>query len=277
MRSSKHGNDSGQDRGPIAGPRGAGHGEGRESDHPEAERVEWPGKAVVQFGTVATFLHPHVRVRHVEIEQFAGRAFPRLQWGARDFGAELREIERVALKHHDGGIPRVRLVALDAAVVEHEIVVVVGLPGLPAIGDVGADLGGVAPIFHEDTAQRPVGATLAIVEDETIVERREGAFPDDMRQEVRPDLHDQVAQLPEAPRHNVKRHRSHEERHENGHDREGTQQSQRRDPGRAHDDQLAVAVELVQCVENRDEQRDGRYHHDEGGDAERRHTQEDDE
>ena len=167
--------------------------------------------------------------------------------------------------------------ALNAAVVEHEIVIVVGLPGLPASGDVGTELGGIPPILHEDSAQRPVGAAFAVVEDETIIERRKGAFPNHMRQEVRPDLHDQVAQLVEAPRHHVERHRGHEESHEHGHDREGAQQPQRRYAGRAHDDQLAVTVEFVERVENGDEQRDGRYDHHQGRDSERRHTQKHDE
>jgi hypothetical protein len=93
--------------------------------------------------------------------------------------------------------------------------------------------------------------------------------------EIRPDLREQLAQLLEARGHEIDRDDGHDGADEGGQGHEGPQEALRRHAAGTHDDQLGIAVQLVQGIEGGEEQGDRSDDVDQGGQGQTRHREED--
>ena len=121
----------------------------------------------------------------------------------------------------------------------------------------------IAPVLHEDALQPAARGALAVVEHEAAVESGELTLAHDAGEEVRPDLHEQVAQLREARGHGPKGDESDQQTDQHRQQQDGAQQPHRRQAGGAHDHQLTVAIELVEREDDGGKERHrGNDHHE---------------
>ena len=104
---------------------------------------------------------------------------------------------------------------------------------------------GVAPILHEDAAQRPIRRSFAIVEDETKGQIVEGARPGEIRDKIRPDEGRQVFDRPEAPRQDLHVNGGHNSEHRDRERRNRAQEAGRRHAGGRHHHEFAITVEFI--------------------------------
>jgi hypothetical protein len=128
-------------------------------------------------------------------------------------GAKGLEIDRVALELDDRGRLAVRLLPLHAALLEDEVAVPSDLDRLSAFGEVDDGFVLLPPVLDEDTDERVAGA-LPVVEGDPVLEAGELPLPGHVRDEIRTDPGDEVAQLLEACGHQPDRHHGQRRRHD---------------------------------------------------------------
>ena len=109
-----------------------------------------------------------------------------------------RSIGVVVERHHRGIAGGLR--AEQNALGQLQVARAVLLERLARLGDVGRDVRRVAPVLHEDAAQRAVGRAFAIVEDEAERQVVEGAGAGEIGDEVGADEGREVLDRAEAPR-----------------------------------------------------------------------------
>ena len=123
---------------------------------------------------------------------------------------------------------------------------------------------GIAPVLHEDAAQRPLGGSFAVVEDKPERQIVERAGPGEIGDEVGPNEGCQVFDRSEAPGQELYVDRRDNRQHCDRERGDRAQEAARRYSGSRHHDEFAVAVELVERVENAGKQRDRRNDRDQG-------------
>ncbi len=151
----------------------------------------------MEFGPEAAALNLVVGLALVREQELQRGALPRLVDDVAAVLVEGGEIDRVALEGDDGGVAAVRLLAMDAALLENQIGLSVRLHRLSAFGEVHDGAALLAPVLHEDAEERVAGP-LAVVERDAVIERRELALLDHVGDEIGADLRDEVPQLLEA-------------------------------------------------------------------------------
>jgi hypothetical protein len=129
----------------------------------------------------------------------------------------------------------------------------------------------VPQVVHDEAAQRAVRCALADMEREPGFGRGKPARLDHLGEKIRAHLDHDVPQQPEAPRHRVMVHERNEAHDDQTERHQWLGDRPRRRPGRREHDDFAVAVEAVEGVDGRDQQREGSDDGDETRQAERRH------
>ena len=166
-----------------------------------------------------------------------------------------------------------RLVPLNAAVLQQQVAAVFVLHHLAELGHDGDANRGVAAVVHQQPGQEPVGPAFANVEGETLFDGGEAAGLDDVADEIGAHLGDPAAQQPQTFRRDIGADcRDHEGRENRDHD-ERRQQVPRPHACAVHHDDLGIGGKLVQDVSRHERDRRDHRHQlrdDQAGDSEER-------
>ncbi len=198
------------------------------------------------------------------------------RWSINRFGrlGELRQVEGVAVEHDDRGRTVLGLAPLQVAVLQHEEGALGLLGDHPALGHVDHVHLGIARVRHDDAEQHAARRAVADMEGEAAIGLGELAGPDDGSEQVRLDLRQQQPEMPDGGGGQPQRQSPDEDHDEDRQDEERSGDPRRRDARGRHDDQLGIAVELVEGLNHCDEQRDGRDEGEQYRDAEAGHHEE---